>query len=302
MTCHLTEALARIITARDEIAEGGDAPFGPDQAFDDWAADVASEALAANELTVMDADDTFVYLGRVGTSSWEAKVRVDELEQHLERAGLEFGLEDSATDMQVTGKVEMIGGQLFLSLDGYGAAGMTNGPPVLVVDLFDGLTVQVWADINQEDYTHRIDLKRALESNWDENVDQPIVIHYFPEEPSWPTSAKRELWQEKVCIWPFATLVDGRLLLQTFATLVDGRLLIADTGMIGQTFLSLDATAPGLEDAEAYRQWHKAAIDQGWDGNFLCSSSCDFPDEYGAPEGWTLIGFLEPLLNAKEPS
>jgi hypothetical protein len=41
----LVEALVRIRDARDAIANGEEVEFGPDQCFDDWAADVASETL-----------------------------------------------------------------------------------------------------------------------------------------------------------------------------------------------------------------------------------------------------------------
>ena len=41
-------ALRQIMNARDQGAEQEPMPFGPGQAFDDWAADLASVALGAN--------------------------------------------------------------------------------------------------------------------------------------------------------------------------------------------------------------------------------------------------------------
>lgn len=50
----MMKALRKIRDARDSIAEGEKPPFGPDQAFDDWAADVAESALKLAESDVHD--------------------------------------------------------------------------------------------------------------------------------------------------------------------------------------------------------------------------------------------------------
>ncbi len=44
------QVLRLIMETRDSCAEGAEPPFGPDQAFDDWAADLASEALVEPDL------------------------------------------------------------------------------------------------------------------------------------------------------------------------------------------------------------------------------------------------------------
>ena len=54
-----------------------------------------------------------------------------------------------------------------LSIEGMGTAGMAEGKGApIYIEFYDGKwMLHVWADINQEDATHRIDLSGALESN-----------------------------------------------------------------------------------------------------------------------------------------
>lgn len=59
--------------------------------------------------------------------------------------------------------VEATGDAIFLRLEGYGTAVENEGWPIRI-DWFHGHpTVYIWADINQEDFTHEISLEQALE-------------------------------------------------------------------------------------------------------------------------------------------
>lgn len=74
---------------------------------------------------------------------------------------IESYLNDEVGSRKLKVKAEFDGvGRLLVSIEGYG----DEGRPV-IIDLFnDKLQVVVWADINNEDPTHVIDLKGALES------------------------------------------------------------------------------------------------------------------------------------------
>jgi hypothetical protein len=56
-----------------------------------------------------------------------------------------------------------------IGITGMGTANVTGGP-IMYLEKEDGKWVlRVWADINQEDATHRIDLSNAFESNLKED-------------------------------------------------------------------------------------------------------------------------------------
>jgi len=60
-----------------------------------------------------------------------------------------------------------------LFVPGCGAKTQDNGP-VAFVEFQDGKPVlYIWSDINQEDWTHRIDLSDALESSREEEKSAP---------------------------------------------------------------------------------------------------------------------------------
>ena len=71
-------------------------------------------------------------------------------------------------DQHVSGRVEVRHGGLEIYLDGYGVYTMNPGfgaPLYLEISPDDGhVRLYVWADINQEDYTHVIDLEAAREA------------------------------------------------------------------------------------------------------------------------------------------
>lgn len=77
-------------------------------------------------------------------------------------------LTDKATGevTKVKPEVNIVNGILEIQLSGYGENQTENGYGVpIMVSVFDGhLRVHVWADINQEDYTHNIDLEGAKET------------------------------------------------------------------------------------------------------------------------------------------
>lgn len=72
---------------------------------------------------------------------------------------------DEVTDKKIFATVGFANGQLAINIEGYGDAGSNNGEGFpIVLDLFDNkLRVVVWADINKEDPTHKIDLEGAKE-------------------------------------------------------------------------------------------------------------------------------------------
>lgn len=73
----------------------------------------------------------------------------------------------------VTALVLREGAAFSISFNGYGSAGMMPGHGSQVyAELYEGkLMLRVWADINQEDPTHIIDLSGALESNRKQDND-----------------------------------------------------------------------------------------------------------------------------------
>jgi len=52
-------------------------------------------------------------------------------------------------------------------IDGFGISTMSDGyGPIIYLEHYEGKPwLYIWADINQEDPTHKIDLSEALESN-----------------------------------------------------------------------------------------------------------------------------------------
>ena len=79
-----------------------------------------------------------------------------------------FELHDSWTDDKTVtkGRVEANGGSIHIFLDGYGDCGTEpgHGCPI-VLERYDGkCSIIIWADINSEDPTHKIDLSGALET------------------------------------------------------------------------------------------------------------------------------------------
>lgn len=88
---------------------------------------------------------------------------------------IEGVIEDQDDDELPTQKVSvrLTDSEVFFQADGYGDLGTTpgHGSPV-IIELYKGvLRVIVWADINQEDPTHIIELGDARESERrEENV------------------------------------------------------------------------------------------------------------------------------------
>lgn len=83
-------------------------------------------------------------------------------------------LRDQEGEGIVLAKIESSELGIELSFDGYGdcASSDNHGTPVFI-EFYEGkLWLRVWADINQEDPTHCIDLSGALVSNRRENENQ----------------------------------------------------------------------------------------------------------------------------------
>ena len=73
---------------------------------------------------------------------------------------------DCRPDAAQAVKVEIYDTAVCISAEGYGDKGTAagHGTPILLERGASGLVLHVWADINQEDPTHTIDLSGALES------------------------------------------------------------------------------------------------------------------------------------------
>jgi hypothetical protein len=77
-----------------------------------------------------------------------------------------FTLTDFDTHEKHDGEVIADGQTLIIRVDGHGDFHSPNGQGELIyLEHYDGkLILRVWADINQEDPTHTIDLSGALET------------------------------------------------------------------------------------------------------------------------------------------
>lgn len=73
---------------------------------------------------------------------------------------------DNHADSAQMVKVEVYDTSICISAEGNGDKGTAvgHGTPILLERRASGLVLHVWADINQEDPTHTIDLSGALES------------------------------------------------------------------------------------------------------------------------------------------
>lgn len=85
----LAATLRTIIKARDDGAEGVPPPFGEDQAFDDWAADLAQAALAAADCrpaqSVRRPGEVMSPPGGSALTSFYADLCCVELDKHVTR-------------------------------------------------------------------------------------------------------------------------------------------------------------------------------------------------------------------------
>lgn len=55
----------------------------------------------------------------------------------------------------------------FITIEATGWSDFHCGPPIVIENYEGELILMVWADINQEDYTHKINLRGALDSKCD---------------------------------------------------------------------------------------------------------------------------------------
>jgi hypothetical protein len=83
----------------------------------------------------------------------------------LGRQGIDPKTEDDATG-EIKGEVRIDLRGITIRIDGYGDAATMNGygSPILIEHYNGELVIRLWADINQEDPTHAIDLEGAKES------------------------------------------------------------------------------------------------------------------------------------------
>ena len=80
---------------------------------------------------------------------------------------LEFFVDDDATGEKKKVRIKIVNGMVLIQPEGHGDATSEdgNGFPI-VFEWFNGKPcVHVWADINNEDATHRITLENSSESN-----------------------------------------------------------------------------------------------------------------------------------------
>jgi len=80
-------------------------------------------------------------------------------------------VDQAGTVRPVRATIKNVNGAIFICPDGYGDACSADGhgDPIMV-EVYDGrVRVLVWSDINQEDYTHVIDMEEAREDNREED-------------------------------------------------------------------------------------------------------------------------------------